>query len=356
MGTSQTKIISIFNNKGGVGKTTITWNLGDAIARRDKKVLLIDFDPQCNLSIAVLGEEKFTKVLPTENVPYGTTLRAYLQRFLQNTDGTEIFTHKGNLTHHNVDLLAGDFWLNVYSEAISVGSDLLTGTGISRYSVIKRLVDQANAKSMEGSGYEYDYVLVDLPPSFGNLVRVALYSSSHFIVPCTSDNFSAYCVGLIGNMLPSFLEDWRVGRNRFNTANPNLDLYGKIGSPAFAGWIFNGFDMRNKKRIQADEVYYEKMKNAVSKDLVENLRSSPAGPSSVLANHPPDFLLGQVEDMNVLVQNSILLSCPIAILDQQQQVKDLQDRRSWTDNQKGQIDDLRKAFMQIADNVINYCV
>lgn len=56
------KIISVFNNKGGVGKTTICWNLADALGRQGKKVLLIDFDPQCNLSIAVLGEETFNKL------------------------------------------------------------------------------------------------------------------------------------------------------------------------------------------------------------------------------------------------------------------------------------------------------
>ncbi|MFM7711505.1 MAG: ParA family protein, partial [Microcystis sp.] len=73
-----TKVISIFNNKGGVGKTTLLWNLAD----KGKRVLMIDFDSQCNLSIAVLGENSFTQTLPTQNSPYGTTIRAYLQRFL----------------------------------------------------------------------------------------------------------------------------------------------------------------------------------------------------------------------------------------------------------------------------------
>jgi chromosome partitioning protein len=51
--------IAVFNNKGGVGKTILCWNIADTLARRGKHVLLIDFDPQCNLSIAVLGEETF---------------------------------------------------------------------------------------------------------------------------------------------------------------------------------------------------------------------------------------------------------------------------------------------------------
>ena len=89
------RLISIFNNKGGVGKSTICWNLADAMGRRGKRVLLIDFDPQCNLSIAMLGEDLFVGTLPTLNVPYGTTIRAFLQRFLQNTGGEEIYLHQG---------------------------------------------------------------------------------------------------------------------------------------------------------------------------------------------------------------------------------------------------------------------
>jgi cellulose biosynthesis protein BcsQ len=114
-----TKIISIFNNKGGVGKTTLLWNLSDALARKGKHVLMIDFDPQCNLSIACLGQDAFTKTLPNQNIPYGTTIRAYLQRFLQNTGGFEFFSHHGLHTHTNAKLVAGDFWLNVYAEALT---------------------------------------------------------------------------------------------------------------------------------------------------------------------------------------------------------------------------------------------
>ncbi|WP_080423972.1 ParA family protein [Burkholderia ubonensis] len=238
------KIISVFNNKGGVGKSTICWNLAHSLGKLDKRVLLIDFDPQCNLSVAMLGEETFVKALPTQNTPYGTTIRSFLQRFLQNTGGEEIYLHHGAHTSPKVDLIAGDFWLNIYADSLNVGNDLLMGSGLSRYVALRKIVAAAETKAQ----LPYDYVIVDLPPSFGALVRASFYSSDYYIVPCTSDNFSVYCVGLIGQMVPSFITDWDIGLTRFKATNPHFDEFDNLGSPVFAGWIFNGFDTARKRR------------------------------------------------------------------------------------------------------------
>lgn len=131
------KFISIFNNKGGVGKTTLTWNLADALAEKGKRVLLVDFDPQCNLSIGMLGGDAFKEIV--SNTTTSRTVRSFLQGYLQNTGPGPITIHNGPFTHTNVKLVAGDFWLNVYSDALSVGSDLLAGNGIAKFIALRTL-------------------------------------------------------------------------------------------------------------------------------------------------------------------------------------------------------------------------
>jgi chromosome partitioning protein len=362
------KVISVFNNKGGVGKSTICWNLGHALGEAGKKVLLIDSDPQCNLSIAVLGEETFVSELPTENLPYGKTIRAYLQRFLQNSDGAEVYLHQGEHTSANVHLLAGDFWLNVYADSLNVGADLLSGNGLARYTVLRKIVDAAESKA----GIKFDYVLVDLPPSFGALVRAAFYSSDYFIVPCTSDSFSVYCVGLIGQMVPAFLLDWNVGKSRFSAANPNVDIFDGFGQPKFAGWVFNGFDTARKSRTAAeiaagvapkdkrmnlaDQTLHDRMVEAINDDLVKALKENVKDYDAIAPVPTQNYLIGDTEDANVLIQNSLWLHVPLGALADHKQVIDLDRRSNWRENQLEQIDLLRSKFDQMAENVIATCV
>src|ERR1022692_1578717 len=377
---SMAKLISVFNNKGGVGKSTICWNLADALGRRGKRILLIDFDPQCNLSIAMLGEDLFVKTLPTLNVPYGTTIRAFLQRFLQNTGGEEIFLHRGPMvnsgslfnaeprTSQNVALIAGDFWLNVYADSLNVGADLLTGTGLSRYVALQKIIAAAEQKN-DGS---FDFVIIDLPPSFGALVRAAFYSSDYYVVPCTSDNFSVYCVGLIGQMVPSFINDWQIGLNRFRATNPHFTEFNVLGCPVFAGWIFNGFDTARHRRtpleisanapggekemIQADRTMHERVALAIQDDLVARLRRDITSFQPIAPRLGTDYQIGDIEDANVLIQNSLWLNVPIGQLDNYEQVVSLQDRRKWAWNQLEQIGLIRDKFDSTAQVIETVCV
>ncbi|NVN01334.1 MULTISPECIES: ParA family protein [Asaia] len=341
-----TKIISVFNNKGGVGKTTTCWYLADALGRMGKKVLLIDFDPQCNLSIAMLGEARFAETLPNGSYPYGTTIRAFLQLFLQGTGGQKVYLHQSPHTSQNVHLIAGDFWLNIFSESLNVGADLLTGTGLAKYVSLTQMVEAANAQV----AHNFDYVIVDLPPSFGALVRAALYSLSYVVVPCTSDTYSAYCISLIGQMLPMFLEQWAMGLHAFKASNPQYSGFDHLGQCKFAGWIFNGFDTRGGNLIRADQVHHDRVQASIDANLIGN-PNVPCSPTL-----PRLGRLGQIEDMNTLIQNSIWLSVPISILDQHRPVSTLRDRGNWAHNQLDQIRELRDEYHAMSLNLVASCM
>lgn len=255
-----------------------------------------------------------------------------------------------------------------YADSLNVGNDLLMGSGLSRYVSLKRLVESAEEKANQG----YDYVIIDLPPSFGALVRASFYTSDYYIVPCTSDNFSVYCVGLIGQMVPAFISDWNIGLNRFKTTNPHYDAFDDLGKPVFAGWIFNGFDTARKRRttaeidageplgdkemIQADRTMHGRIVDAINKDLIDQLKSSISNYDAVCSNLPKDSRVGDIEDANVLVQNSLWLNVPLGDLDQHEQVVSLRDRRKWADNQIEQINLFKSKFEEAANNIIKICV
>jgi chromosome partitioning protein len=113
-----TETIALFNNKGGVGKTTTIWNLSVSLAAKRKRILVIDFDPQCNFSIAALGDKKFSECLnQSEEFPHGKTIRSFALPYIQQSrlGKTHIEKPKQN-PNDNLDIVPGDFWLNNFSD------------------------------------------------------------------------------------------------------------------------------------------------------------------------------------------------------------------------------------------------
>ncbi|WGM60475.1 MULTISPECIES: ParA family protein [Agrobacterium] len=341
-----TKFISIFNNKGGVGKTNLTWNIADMLGEKGKNVLLIDFDPQCNLSIAMLGAEKFKGFVEDKASP--KTIRAFLQGYLQNTGPGPSFTERGVHTNQSVKIIPGDFWLNVYSDSLSVGNDLLTGNGVAKFLAPRTLLAK-----LEEMGERFDYVIIDLPPSFGGLVRSALYSSDYLIVPCTSDSFSEYCISLISQMLPQFIADWDTGIARFKQNNYASKEYDAYGKPKYAGWIFNGYDTRSNKMLRADSAHYQNIKSANLK-LVEELRGSVKTYDAVHSIGQDAYYIGGVEDMNVIIQNSLWQNVPAHNMDKHLQLQELTgNKQKWSEAQLRLIGEIRRQVDEIATNIIS---
>ncbi|KZL50145.1 hypothetical protein A2T98_09015 [Nodularia spumigena CENA596] len=356
-----TKIISLFNNKGGVGKTTTIFNLSASLAAQGKKILLIDFDPQCNLSIATIGYEEFSAYLNrTETHQYGKTIRAFAQPSLQPTQNADVFlTHpkyqmavlndqeKTIFNQIMIDVVPGDFWLNSFADILTVGTDVVQGTSLYRFLIPFLLVEELKRRNCY-----YDYVLIDLPPSFNTLVRSALYCSDYFLVPCTPDSFSAYCVSLIGEVLPTFIDDWNQGKRRYEISNKYDKIIPLKGKPKFGGWIFNGFDTKKytstgeRKEIGADKAHLDRITETIKKDLIPKLESISAYKClpTFLSNEP----IVKIEDLNVMASEIQKLNVPLKYLSSQRPTI----FSSWSPYQKKLMQRMEEEYDRLALHII----
>ncbi|MGL5902914.1 MAG: ParA family protein [Cetobacterium sp.] len=146
-----TKIISIINFKGGVGKTTTTHCIGAGLTLENKKVLLIDTDPQASLTFTSLNET------------HKLTIKDIL------VDGIDINDVIVNTT--NFDLIPSNLILNLAERQLT-----------SKFGT-EKLLKKAINKLREN----YDYIVIDCPPSLNLFTVNALYASDYILIPCETE-------------------------------------------------------------------------------------------------------------------------------------------------------------------------
>ncbi|HMR98914.1 MAG TPA: ParA family protein [Anaerolineales bacterium] len=173
-------IMAISNEKGGVAKTTTTLSLGAALAESNHRVLLIDLDPQANLSLALgleTGEAETTSAnVLIENAPLSIAIR------------------KTDIPH--LDLVSSNSRIESAEQYLPMRSNYLTTL-------------RSAVQLVETS---YDYILLDCPPALGAITLNALSAANLLIIPTQAEYFSAYA---LRNMMGS------IRRVRQET-NPNL--------------------------------------------------------------------------------------------------------------------------------------
>ncbi|MBR5424245.1 MAG: ParA family protein [Clostridia bacterium] len=173
----ESKVIAVTNQKGGVGKTTTTVNLGVGLARQNKKVLLIDMDPQASLTLS-LGFRN-----PDDLYPTTTDI---MNNVIEDGEITKEFSvYKSG---EGVDLLPADLQL--------CGLEVQLVNEMSREQVLKTYVDTVRDK--------YDFILIDCMPSLGMLTFNALCAADSVIIPTQPEFLSAkgleQLIGTIGRI------------------------------------------------------------------------------------------------------------------------------------------------------------
>ncbi|NRD58777.1 ParA family protein [Corallococcus exiguus] len=198
--------IAIYNHKGGVGKTTLTVNISAALAALGKKVLLVDTDPQCNLTSYLFTEESVDALLETSNsAEHGATLwssvkpvvdgdgdfRSVKAYKLENLGGVACFPGDIKLAEFEQDLVSA--WGECFQRK---------SRGYRSTTALSRLVDSYCHKM------GIDYVFYDSGPNIGPLNRVVILDCDYFIIPTACDLFSARALSTLGHTLARWISDW----------------------------------------------------------------------------------------------------------------------------------------------------
>lgn len=300
------KIISLFNNKGGVGKSTLGFHLGCILGEMGKKVLLIDLDPQCNLTISGMFEERLHEIWKEEDAfidDYGASVSKFgleiakknrsIHFLLKPTeDGLNELEEYPPVCqlYPNVDLIPGRLSLHKYENKLAERwSGLYQSDNLSIRTItnIRRICEEY------GRLNGYDYVLIDTSPSLGILNKVIISTVDAFIIPALPDMFSVYGIRNIGNSL-------QIWQREFETIYQLISEDKRARFPEkfvqFLGYTIYNAKKQSKKLneynlAKAHYAYVKEMPRIIEQYILPQNRASvpnimePIGGAAVMHSH-----------------------------------------------------------------------
>jgi len=304
------QIISIFNNKGGVGKSTLAYHTAYALSEKGIKTLMVDLDPQSNLTLHCikpetleqlwLDEEPFIEDYQSALADSQLTYEEFLAKprsihclLKPIEDGVFESTSVGVIyeVNKNLGLIPGRLSLHKYEDKISKSwSDAFMGDpqALRLLTSIRNICLEAKEK------HGYEVAIIDTSPSLGMLNRVIISTSTGFFVPCMPDMFSTFGLTNIGQSLS-------LWKNQFDTMYKLLPEKKRTIFPEkfvkFLGYtIYNAkkYEGRNSLDLAtAHFSYVEKIPAVIKKHIPEECYQElepeeimrPIGGKSVIHSH-----------------------------------------------------------------------
>lgn len=247
--------LTFFNNKGGVGKTTLVYHLSWMFSELGIKTLVVDCDPQANLTAAFIKDEDLLENLwekPVDEVPY--TIYGAVSPLLETGDVAEPKTYRVNT---NLRLLAGDLRLSTFEDQLSFewNQALSDGGGNRRAMLVQSAFWRIAQKS--AAKIDAQLIIFDVGPNLGAINRSVLIGTDHVVVPLAADMFSLQGLRNLGPSLSKWKEGWHERRQKLGAkplAQPIPD-----GDTSPLGYIAMQHQERLSRPVKAYGAWLERM-------------------------------------------------------------------------------------------------
>lgn len=248
------KTIAFFNNKGGVGKTSLVYHLAYMFADLGHHVLAVDLDPQANLTSMFLDEDKIEALLPAGVRP--KTVLGIIQPLLERAG--DINDADPVIIDSHIALLAGDLGLSAFEDRLSAAwTNCLddeknnSADGVRVTTAFYRMVKAACDK-MDSA-----IALIDVGPSIGAMNRSALVAADFVVIPLGADLFSLRGLENLGPSLNSWRTGWQTRREKAGKAGVNLSL--PAGEMKPIGYVLFNPSVRENRPVRS----YQKWANRI---------------------------------------------------------------------------------------------
>ncbi|NOT59012.1 MAG: AAA family ATPase [Acidobacteria bacterium] len=283
-------VIAFFNNKGGVGKTSLVYHLAWMLADLNVRVLAADLDPQANLTAAFLTDDQMIEIWPEGDHP--DTIYGGVQPLLKGVG--DIAQPRLQQIDDRLAVLAGDLALSGFEDELSAQWPDCLARKERAFRVISAFwrILQAAATT-----HQANVVLVDLGPNLGAINRAALISADYVIVPLSPDLFSLQGLRNLGPRL----REWRVQWEERLAKNPAPDLKLPSGRMKPTGYIIMQHAMRLDRPVKAFERWIARIPEIYRKYVLDE----PGEPGVLINNDPHRLaLLKHYQSLMPLAQES----------------------------------------------------
>ena len=253
------KVIALFNNKGGVGKTSLVYHLAWMFAEQGHRVIAADLDPQANLSSMFLDEIRLIEFWEDENKK---TIDEDISPLFGGTGDISAKPHIEKI-EERIGLLVGDLRLSKREDELSAQWPLCLGSKERAFRVttaFSRLINHAHKE------FEADIALIDVGPTLGAINRAALLASDYVVIPLAPDLFSRQGLRNVGPTLIEWRKQWQ---DRIDRKPPDLDIDLPSGTMQPLGYIFIKKSIRLSRPVTANARWIEKMPAEYRKSVLQ---------------------------------------------------------------------------------------